>query len=426
MGSQRNRLFYLAVLATASAVPGPMATSLGQMRNETSAIPFAGHASGGALVISETLNRNCGFITLLTTPDESADSVAHRLAEAIRAQNPFGWLGSGGATASASAGTVTGMAGSSANYMTGGTETGLGIPAPPTSLTCNYDAASKSLRLRWTNPTLSSYDSIRVVYNYHNYDHRGERTLAGEQETTVIDFSTTTKVGAIEDFDVWIIGVSHEIPSDAAAMHVRGQVQEELFGIPFARGVAPNWAAWSADKDGAASCDMGQREDLVFKASVRRRYNGVETPETKPFYQTLTLSGPAGNPGGIRRDFLGLTPGHAYRLSVRLSTLELGPDSGTWSYSLHATPFRSAGPALTPDQMAGLAPLPDGTKGECAGLVTKYDARRTTAGRYDEAAQEIVLPEGMDSIAVWLKFMGDKPGNKVAMDYAKLEDLGAR
>jgi hypothetical protein len=217
--------------------------------------------------------------------------------------------------------------------------------------------------------------------------------------------------------------------SCAAAVHVCRHVQEELFGIPFARGVAPNWSAWSIEKEKLV-WEMGERgDDLVYRPGRRDRgfykFNAVRTPDQKPFYQIIGTAGEGGGVGGIWRDYLGLTAGHARKLTVRLSTLELTSESGNWSYSLHAVPYSAATP-LTPDQMAGLAPLPDGTQGESAGLVAKFDAQRTTAGKYEECAREIVLAQGVDSIAVWLRFSSDKPGNRVAMDYAKLEDLGAR
>jgi hypothetical protein len=307
--------------------------------------------------------------------------------------------------------------------MTAGTEVGLGIPAPPTSLTCNYDPASKILRLRWKTPTLSPYDCIRLVMNYQNYDHRGEDELPGSQQSYVLGLSTRPE-GTVEDLDIWMIGVSRDIPSNAAAVHVRGPVQEELFGIPFARGVAPNWTAWSTGGSGAVSCEEGQRDELVNKAGVRR-HNPVTTPDAKPFYQILATSGQPGGTGGIRRDYLGLTPGHTYRVTVRLSTMSLDSSSGTWSYSLHAVPCSAATP-LGPEQMAGLAPLPDGSVGESAGLVTRFDRNRTTRGRYQECTTEITLPAGTDAIACWLRFTGDRPGQKVAFDYARLEDLGEK
>lgn len=405
---------------------------------QTCSIPFTGSASGGRLVLSDNVNRNCRFVVVDTEPAESAESVAVELAQAIKDQNPFKWLFSGAGSpdpelsrayiaVSASTGRLNGLMGACSEYMTGGTEVGLGISAAPISLTCNYDPALKRLRLQWANPSSAAYESIRVVSNYHNYDWRGEDLLAGARESYEFDMGTPLRSehGAMNDFDVWVIGVSHDIPSNAAAIHIRGQVQEELFGIPFARGVAPNWTSWSADKRTAVACEMGERAGLANRPGVRR-YNAVTTPDEKPFYQVLTSTGEAGAQGGIRRDFLGLSPGHTYRVTVRLSTLELGLPDGSWSYSLHAVPYRAETTRITGEQMAGRSPLPDGSRGESAGLVAKFDGQRTTAGKYEECAREIALTEGTDSIAVWLRFNGDRAGNKVAMDYARLEDLGQR
>lgn len=114
---------------------------------ETCDVPFVGKASGGTLVICENLGRNCKLVIVETTAGEGADSVAERLAQAIKEQNPFMWLGSvdgriaplpGGSErirVSASAGSLKGIIGGCPQYMTAGTEVGLGIPAPPSSLT---------------------------------------------------------------------------------------------------------------------------------------------------------------------------------------------------------------------------------------------------------------------------------------------------
>ncbi len=438
MSSQKNFASEIVALMGAAGALWAAPLSHGQtMTRAKCDIPFVGSASGGTLVIANDLNRNCKFVALETAPGEPARSVAERLAQAISEQNPFVWLGcvagrisplpsgSSAITVSASEGILVGLIGSCANYMTAGTEVGLGIPAAPSSLTCNYDPASKTLRLRWRNPPSSAYESIRLVSNYHNYDWRAEDLLPGTQDTYVFDMSTPFRstYGAINDFDVWVIGVSHDIPSSAAALHVRGRVQEELFGIPFARGVAPNWTAWSVGKTGGVRCEEGQRDELMHKSGAAR-YNPVAAPDQKPFYQIMRTTGEHGGIGGIWREYLGLTPGHVYRLTVRVNTLDLGPDSGRWSYSLHAVAYHSSSPAITPEQMAGLLPLPDGSRGDPAGLIAGDDARRTTAGRYEECTGELVLPDGRDSITVWLRLSADRPDIKVAMDYARLEDLG--
>ncbi|GAI80678.1 unnamed protein product [marine sediment metagenome] len=50
---------------------------------------------------------------------------------------------------------------------------------------------------------------------------------------------------------------------------------------------------------------------------------------------------------GVKRKFLGLTPGHTYRVSARLNTLEMDSGQGDWSVSLHAAYNPPGGADLT-------------------------------------------------------------------------------
>jgi hypothetical protein len=306
--------------------------------------------------------------------------------------------------------------------MLAGTEVGLGVPEPPSALTCDYDPGGNKLRLRWKNPSTPLYESMRLILNFHNYEHRAGKVLSGTAESYALDLSEYPK-DTVEDLDIWLIGISHGLRSNAAALHVRRNIEEELFGIPFSRGTAPNWAAWSSDANGSVTCEMGQRDELVNRKG--NKANSSMSAERKPFYQVVTAAR-AGAVGGVRRDFLGLTAGHTYRITVRLSTLALARDGGNWSCTLHAAPFGGDGKGVGAEQLSGLAALPDGSQGESAGLAAKFDPQKTTGGAYEECTKDVLVPQGMHSIAVWLRLTSQTPGDKVAVDYVMLEDLGPK
>jgi hypothetical protein len=168
---------------------------------------------------------------------------------------------------------------------------------------------------------------------------------------------------------------------------------------------------------------MGKRDEMVNRRG--NKPNNCMAPDRKPFYQLVTAAR-AGAAGGVRRDFLGLTPGHTYRVTVRASTMDLARDVGNWSCTLHAAPFGGDGKGIGAEQLSGLAALPDGSQGESAGLAARFDPRKTTGGAYEECTKDVLLLQGMDSIAVWLRLTSQTPGDKVAVDYVKLEDLGAK
>jgi hypothetical protein len=109
-----------------------------------------------------------------------------------------------------------------------------------------------------------------------------------------------------------------------------------------------------------------------------------------------------------------------------LSTLTLPAGAGKWSCTLHAAPFVADAKGIGAEQLAGLAALPDGSQGETAGLALRFDPQKTTGGAYEECTKDVLLPQGMDSIAVWLRLTSQTPGDKVAVDYVSLEDLGTK
>jgi hypothetical protein len=361
--------------ATARAQPMP-----GQSRCK---IPFTGTASGGTLVLAGTLNRNASAVAVETAPGETAESVARRLAQRLNEEPWWGMSHPGREVARSSAGTLLNLPGDLADYMIAGTEHGLGIPPPPTSLTCNYDSSSGALILRWSNPP-GGYDTLRLIWNWDKYNHRGGAAFPGTTDSYTMDLRNAPPEKKIADLDIWLIGLRKGIPSDAAAMHVSNSVQQELFGIPFANDTAPNWTAWSLGGPDATKPEMATRQMWVPKG---RLYDSVRSADRKPYQQVIRGAGEAGGTGGVSRRFLGLFPGHIYRITVRLNTMSTSlKDNADWSYSFHAVAGDAAKGNLTARQMAGLDALPDGDKGPTAGQVCQYDAHRTTQGKYEESA----------------------------------------
>lgn len=312
-------------------------------------------------------------------------------------------------------------------YIFAGTERGLGIPEPPLSLSCSYDSERDEVALRWVNPA-GGYDSILVLLNWSNYDHRGGDSIGGAATSFVID--RKKRPVDVKDLDVWVIGYRDNIPSNAAAIHLSGNSQEELYGIPFSNNVAPNWRAWVIGGE-PDTVEFGQGVRRKFLHLEGKRYNPIRRAATKPFYQVIKTNS-ANVRGGVFRKFLGLKPGHTYRISGRLNTFEMDSAKRDWALSLHAAHNSLGGAELRVEQLSGLAALPDGSKGAAAGRIASYEPKLTTNGTWQELSTgkawrgskvaDIKLPAGVDSITVWVRHSGaDSTG--VGIDWVKLEDV---
>jgi hypothetical protein len=406
--------------------------TLSQSRVQKWDLSFKGSASGGTLVLATTRNRSVEFVSIATSRGESADSVVSHLADAINGfisvdtsharydknklwQGDFRALGSGG--------TLT-LPGSIQGYILGGTEVGLGIPEPPTSLTCSQQGSK--IVLRWINP-LRPYDFIVAKVYWTDFDNVSTNRLPASAESFTVD---TGRIPLdIQDADFRVVGVRDNIPSNAASIHVSGFAQSELYGIPFTDNIAPNWKAWTG----------GQPDKLVLecldKYPQARGFIPATTLQTKPFYQVIKAPGSNAS-HGIYRQFLGLPAGHTYRLTACVSTLEMDSVTSPWSFSVCAAAGTSSSSNLTAQQMAGAAPLPNGTQGPKAGCVASFASGRTTKGQFsfvltgdrDEQGEEvahIALPPGTDSITVWLRFSCSDPQGKVAFSGVMLEDITA-
>jgi hypothetical protein len=427
----KKRIMILMVFSAVSlALARPCPPPPGMMSMGYCCTTFKGEASGGTLIMWDNLGRNARYVDVETIAGESAETAIERLANKIDETNPFHWGGfpTGKNIVTSSGGDLQGILGGCGDYMTAGTETGLGIPLPPHSLTAAYDPNLKILKLEWINPSPDVYDSIRIRFNWSGYSGSGGDGLAGNAESYIRDL--TEKPMNMKDLDILVIGVRDDIPSNAAAIHVNNFIQEERYGIPFTAGLAPNWQLWSLDEKGdSIRPQMGIRNELT--VAKDRQYNSVKTPQDKPFYQIVNV-GEDGGIGGVYRKFIGLTPRHTYKIKARVATLN-EPNDNNWSVSLHAAPNRPDGSDLTAEQMAGIEAMPLDDIVKIPDRMALYNSSSATKGRFKEISTEngkwveqgirnIALPRDTNSLTVWLKCESSGPMS-AAIDWLSLEDL---
>jgi hypothetical protein len=307
------------------------------------------------------------------------------------------------------------------SWILGGTESGFNIPPPVTSLSASY--ASNRVILAWINPP-DGYDSITVVYG-------GIPLLKLEGAATSFVYEGQFGTGQLfssTDVTFLVEGCKGGTPSNGAGIRFRNHsVQESLMNIPFAHGIAPSFRAWSnIASTGSAAPEQGELPGMAPGADPWSFRGGG-------FYQVVRGSGTFR--GGVSRTFLGLTAGHAYRASARMNTLQA--KDGAWSWSFHARSNPPGPNNLTPEQMAGMAELPDHTKGPTAGRIARYDSATSTKGEWvlrssgtegpGKSVGDITLPEGCDSLTLWFRLEGTNVADiAVGFDSVALEDLGKR
>jgi hypothetical protein len=388
----------------------------------TTEITLKVNAKGGVLTLIHIINRNSRCVSISTQPGESSESVATRLAAIINDSNPFGW-GGGHFEVIAKDSSFT-LLGAPGTYAFAGTETGLGIPEPLTSLSGKYDMDNKQVILNWQNPA-SCFDKIFIVRC--GLPGPNFRMITGSDEKYVYELGNWE---IRPNYYFCVIGTRDGVPSSPGAIYLDNNSQQELFGIPFTNGVAPNWTTWvMGGEKNAVQFEQGIREEFI--KTKGRAYNSITHPATKPFFQVIKVTSPNAV-AGVKRKFLGLTPGHTYRISARLNTLEMDSAKENWSFSLHAT-YNAPGEAdLAVEQLSRLAALPDGSKGAAAGRIALYEPRLTTNGTWEErstgkewrgsVAPDITLPNGVDTITVWVRYSGSI-STGVGIDWVKIEDL---
>jgi hypothetical protein len=370
---------------------------------------LSGTASGGTLAFVESLQgATPRYVSIATSNGESAADVAAELACALRGTYPTSF---GGVQAFGSALRLPLLFGYEA---LAGTETGLGIPKPPLFLSGRYDAVSDCVLLKWVNGD-RLYDEVTVHQN---------KTPAG---TTGYAYACYGRFHSEYGPYYFVNGIRNGVPSDYAIIDVSDHAQEELECPPFYNGVMPNWSTWST-KDATAKFEQGVKPgiDLEKLVQLPQKING---PDDKPFFQLIKTT-ESNAQAGIWRKFLGLIPGHTYRLYARLNTLVMDEAKADWSYSLHAAYNSANGTDFTPDQLSGKAALPDGSKGNVAGRIAHYEKGSTTKGKWIQSAtgdltsetKDMTLPKGIDTITVWVRHSGASSAG-VGIDWVKLEDV---
>jgi hypothetical protein len=412
-------------------------------------ITFTGEASGGTMMLCQSSRGMERCISVDTMPGEPAEQVISRLADAIEETNPFGWLivrnskGPNRRSVTASGGTLIlpGFCG----YTIAGTEIGLGIPQPPHSLTCNFHPDTNTISIRWINPSPDEYDSIvigfnRVIQGAHlsgkveSYDVNliYEQSRNNDNDNDNELHKMLSQMGSpsyslsdiTADLNIRVIGTRNGIHSNVVAIHLKNNIQEELCVIPFTSNIAPNWQPWVLDNnEGKIHFEQGVRKEY---AKITELSDPVNAPETKPFYQIIK-TGDKGGTGGVFRKFIGLTPGHTYRIKTRVAVLS-EPNEKNWSVSVHAAPNAANKRNFTARQMADFDALPvpgaaiklaaDHTKGRFAEISTGHSID-------GQEIKDITLPAGTDSIMIWVKCVGPS-GLSAAIDWISLEDLSSK
>jgi hypothetical protein len=400
-------------------------------------LTFKGKAAGGTLILG-ILHDYPRFVSIQTSAGESAESVAKRLADKITAnhartdcpQTEILWGGYG----SKASGPTVKLGTFLIDFYIAGTETGLGIPEPPLFLTCVYDEERDIIRMSWENPP-QGYDKIFVTLDWreHGSLHTVKRSIPGNatrfsaNQEAIYNFKSVD----VNDLFVAVVGLRDGIMSAPSAIYLKGHYQDESFAIPFARGIMTNWNSWGGEK--------GQGTKSLLKMNQRYKeidYLPKEGFDTKPFYQAIKAE-PSG-PVGICRKFLGLTPGHTYRITAAMSTLQMHTLKSNWSFSLCAAYNEPEGKDFTSEQLTGKALLPNGKTGPKAGSIVSFGkGGEATGGGFrlwrskserdsiGEDGMDVTLPPGVDTITVWVRFECSDPNGEVGFMGAGIEDITA-
>lgn len=433
--------YVLAAIWFGAAVLGAQFPARGQhiaARTETS-ISLSGASSGGTLTLMRVPGLGNPYAVVSNRPGETAESVASRLAfevatcEALKNPFPRGIRVSGQAmpsplleAGSASLRLIGGQSapGGGGGWMLGGSETGLGIPPAPTSLSAWFDPSSGFTTLHWVNPP-GGYDRVSIVVGATPFVFVPGQTTSYELETRGggLGSPDMTRFGGY----FCVVGEKAGVPSNGVVIRANNRRVEALMNVPFSRGTAPGFTGWRFHTpSNALTFEEGRFPGAGPGVSLRSSGDGA-------FYQILKGSGTF--QGGVCRRFLGLPRGHSYRISARMAAS--GGGAGAWSLSFHAAQGPVVDSEPTAAQMAGQQPLPDGRSGPAAGRIALLDsstAREIPWSPYRSAADApptapstdvTLLPAAGDSIAVWFVLRGERVDNVTScIDSVAIEDLG--
>jgi hypothetical protein len=377
----------------------------------TTDVTLSGTAQGGVVSLSEISPIYAGFVSVVTTNGESAEAVLNRLADEVCRSSSFRWHRPFQPRPSKVkvAGNRLSLPFFGLQYACSGTDKGFEILKPMLSVSGSYDVDKKQVTLSWINPS-EQYDVIKVG------------SLTFPPNTTNCVYACVPSRNHVSLASV--TGKRGDAFSPSAAIIINTNSQEELDTFPFYMGISPNWSSWSDSTTAdSVKCEQGIKPDVDM--NVRGH------PWYKPLYQIMKTT-EKGAQGGVWRRFLGLKPGHTYKVEVRLNTLQMDACTNAWAFSVHAAYDNPDGSGLTVAQMASTAALPDGSKGPEAGRVALYGPGVTTEGKWKKRTTDqpgpgleiknITLPEKVTSITVWLRHSGAN-STGVGMDWIRLEDV---
>ena len=288
-------------------------------------ISLDGTASGGIVSVFVAQQLCPRFVSIQTTQGESAENVVRRLVEAISQTDPFGWKGDQFVTITPGparrvpdvemAGNTLTLLGR--KYVLSGSDKGFLVLSPPLSVSGSYDPGNQTVTISWVNPS-SQYDEIQVS---------GNALLPGA--TNYVFDWTGHETNDIFPYWLGVVVKRGDVSSPPASINLRTTSQEELDSFPFYMGVAANWSAWAGvEKPGAVRTEQGTKAEVPLKGCI-------DGPDDKPFYQLIKTT-QRGVQGGVYRRFLGLKPGHTYKVEVRLNTLKMDAITNDWAFSFHA------------------------------------------------------------------------------------------
>lgn len=399
-------------------------------------VSLMGNASGGRLHLVYLPTGSPSEIHVDTSPNEDAESVLKRLERTLWLNSDWEDLrfGSDSQVTSTVKGKLAVATLRSAAWFRGelvfaGKETALGIPQPAKSVSSPFGVSVNQVALLWQGRAEDDGECLVFVYNgcLAGWGQQGEYALLSRAFTERL-----CEEGAC----LGVVRFSSETPSNLSYIYVLPGTQEEYYVIPFTGGIAPNWTGWTQNGDFIVpSMEERPCKDCPEVSSEKRGWYGLDGPR---LFQSVS-----GKPGvvcgGMWRKFLGLQMYHTYRFHVRLKELEQAAGS-QWRFSVHACLGPAGREPLATEQMAGIAPLPDGQQGKDAGLVVRLGAEDEdhvpewtsyATGDSDRAgtASDILIPASpLDAITVWLRMECEGLAEGVSMptvgmDWICLEDL---
>jgi hypothetical protein len=324
-------------------------------------------------------------------------------------------------------------------FVTAGTETGLGIPPPPMFLTVFQNPQSLEYTFCWRIPQ-NSYDEQLWDYNGRFLPISNGLFVVRTEMVEDVVCSRPESYSPFFDYplsnvDVRVVGFKGGVPSNYGAARAEGNVMRELFDVPFSCGLAPNWnhldgKGWrSVPGVAQGTHNEESRGDNLLAGKTL----AIGEPVAPKYYQALGTA-PGCLRSGVYRCFIGLNPGHLYRLSFRASTLAMDEEEGPWSFTISAAAF--SGEVTYNEDFEWLvdgsfAPQADKV-GDRVELI-HYENGKTTSGKWvqtttgsDESTipSDLLVPTGSDSIVMWARFKADRPTPGVGFDLVSIEDLG--